>query len=405
MKTAAIICEYNPFHNGHAYQIDYIKKNTDTDRIIAIISGDFVQRGEPAVICKEARTRMALEAGVDAVFLLPVVYSTGSADMFAKGAVTIACGLNADYLCFGSECGDIAALQEAASILSKEGNADSPKIKEKMSEGLTFAKARALSFPEYEKILSSPNNVLGIEYIIAGQSMNAGFKYITHKRVGAAYNDLSINTDSDKQSATALRSIIRNGKPDDIKPFVPECAFNILRGEIVHNRVLTSDNFSDILFAKLMNMDENEQFLEVSPDLYNRIKNLLPAYKGFEDFVDSIKAKNHTRTGLMRALTHILLNIHAKPSNTIVSFKDVSKLAHVRLLGFREDHADVLTHIKKTGTLNIVSKVPDVLQSLDSFNKALFDQDLCASTLYDYAITRKESSARTPEYSKPVIKV
>lgn len=402
MKIAAIICEYNPFHKGHEQQLKYIRENTDADRVIAVMSGDFVQRGEPAVLSKEARTRMALASGVDAVFLLPVAYSTAGAELFARGGVALASGLGADYLVFGSECGDISLLQEAAIRLAKDGTADSERIRELMSEGHTFAKARALAFPEYSDLLSCPNNVLGIEYIIAGLSLNTGLIFLTHKRIGASYNDPGIIPGSDIQSAAALRKALRPREADSLTGFVPEASVSYLTEEIKAGNVLFPDDFSDILFARLSSMDEGSQYPDVSPALFNRIKNLLGDYRSFEGFADILKTKNLTRAGIMRGLCHIMLDIVTSPD---LPYKDVSKITHARLLGFRDEGSDVLNRIKRSGTLETVSKVPDVLNELDTYNAALFEQDLRAATVREYIRSRLSGSTPVREYSKPVIRM
>ncbi len=401
LKIAAIICEYNPFHNGHLHQLEYIRKNTDADRTIAIMSGDFVQRGEPAVFSKEARTRMALASGVDAVFLLPVAYSTAGAELFARGGVALASGLGADYLVFGSECGDVSLLQDAAIRLAKDGTADSERIRELMSEGHTFAKARALAFPEYSDLLSCPNNVLGIEYIIAGLSLNTKMTFVTHERIGASYNDDTMIPGSDIQSATALRMAMALGEMEGLSRYVPETSAGFFTEESRTENLLFPDEFSDILFARLSAMDEGSEYLEVSPSLLNRIRNLLGDYRGFDDFADRLKTRNLTRAGIMRGLCHIMLDIKASD----LPYKDVSRISHVRLLGFRDESSDVLTQIKRTGTLETVSKVPDVLKELDTFNAALFEQDLRAATVCGYVRSRRSGKDPVPEYSKPVIRM
>ncbi len=401
MKTAAIICEYNPFHFGHEAQIAYIRENTDADRVIAIMSGDFTQRGEPALFSKEARTRMALSCGADAVFLLPVAYSTGGAEIFARAGVAIAMGLNVDYLCFGSESGDMTELLSAAASLRRNGTADSPIIKQLMWEGHTFAKARAMAFPEFERLLSTPNNVLAIEYIIASLDLDAGFKLITHPRQGAAYNETAIIPGERFQSASSLRRLVYSGPKETIVDHVPKEAGIIINDELILKHSVRPDDFSDILYTKLLFMKDNTEYLEVSEDLLNRIRNNLSEYMGFTAFADLIKSKDVTKAGVRRALIHILLDLNRPLSY----YKDVTKITHVRLLGFRDDSSDLLTHIKETGTLKLVSKVPDVLSELDGFNRTLFEENATAAALYEYVKCSHADRVPTPEYSKPIIKI
>ncbi|MBQ9863415.1 MAG: nucleotidyltransferase family protein, partial [Lachnospiraceae bacterium] len=196
MTIAAVICEYNPFHNGHKYQLDMIRKKLNADYIICIMSGDYVQRGEPAIFSKEIRTRWALENGADLVLQLPIAYATGSADLFATGAVSILNRLNCvDYLCFGSECGDIDTLCICAEKLLTEGQVGSEGIRALMKQGNTFAKSRYLLFPEFEMLLQYSNNVLALEYIMALMRTNSSIKPYTIKREGEDYDDATINSD------------------------------------------------------------------------------------------------------------------------------------------------------------------------------------------------------------------
>ena len=172
MKTAGIIAEYNPFHTGHEYQINYIKEKLRTDYIVIAMSGDFVQRGTPALFSKYVRAEMALRSGADLVLELPVSISSASAELFARGGVQLLDGLGVtDILCFGSECGDTDALMELAKILAEEPEAFQDALRRNLKDGMTFPKARSMAlsavFPEaekYQQLLSSPNNILGIEY-------------------------------------------------------------------------------------------------------------------------------------------------------------------------------------------------------------------------------------------------
>lgn len=396
MKIAAIIAEYNPFHKGHKYQLDEIRKETGAEYIIAIMSGDFTQRGEPAIFPKEMRAKAALKAGVDAVFLLPVTYSTAGAELFAKGAVSIALGLGADTLCFGSESGNIDELLSAAMTLRQSGTIESEKIKNLMWEGNTFARARAIAFPEYEKLLSTPNNVLGIEYIIAGMSMSAPLKYYTHKRVGSEHNGNDIVEDSEYQNASTIRRLISEHDKAKLEEYLPSEMLEVI--DESESSYVLPDDFSDILYTKLLFLPERTEYFEVSENLLNRIKGKIGEYSGFEAYAELINTKNTTHAGVKRALLHILLGLQAASDYR----KKTDKITHVRMLGFKKDAAALLTEISKTGRIKSVTKVPSAANEFNTFTKTLFEEDLNAATIYEYVKSRKNGEKPVHDYSKPI---
>ena len=215
MKTAGIIAEYNPFHTGHEYQINYIKEKLRTDYVVIAMSGDFVQRGTPALFSKYVRAEMALRSGADLVLELPVSISSASAELFARGGVQLLDGLGVtDILCFGSECGDTDALMELAKILADEPEDFQTALRRNLKNGMTFPKARSMAlsavFPEsekYQQLLSSPNNILGIEYCKAILRENSSISPVSIKREG---NDYHENTLSENHfpSASAIRNAI-----------------------------------------------------------------------------------------------------------------------------------------------------------------------------------------------------
>ena len=201
MKITGIITEYNPFHNGHLYHLNTAKKVTNCHGIVCIMSGNFVQRGEPAIIDKWKRTEMALLNGVDLVIELPTFYAVSSAEFFAKGAVDILNNIGVvDNIFFGSECGDINLLYKIAEVLTKEPKEFKLKIKENLKSGVTYAKAREktlidiLDNEDLNEILSNSNNILGIEYIKAIIKSNSSITPLTMKREGSKYNDKKFHT-------------------------------------------------------------------------------------------------------------------------------------------------------------------------------------------------------------------
>ena len=216
MNVTAIISEYNPLHKGHLYHIETARKETNADFVIAIMSGDFVQRGTPACVEKHTRAHMALVSGVDLVLELPLTYSTGSAELFADGAVSILNGLGVvDAICFGCECGSVEPLMEIARILNNEPTWYSEDLQMYLKEGYSYPAARAAALPEYSDILTSPNNILGIEYCKAILKYDARIEPIGIQRMGSNYHDEELN--SKFSSATAIRNTLYNNNIDMFK--------------------------------------------------------------------------------------------------------------------------------------------------------------------------------------------
>ena len=246
MITAAVICEYNPFHNGHLYQIEYIKKTLKADRVICLMSGDFTQRGEPAVFEKSVRTKWALLSGADLVLCLPVLFSTGSAEIFAYGAVSILDRLNCvDYLCFGTETDDLNRLNELMFKIRDNAMIDNPEIQKLIRSGLTYAQARASVLKDYDDILSGSNNILAIEYLLSLRRLNSSVKPYIIKRKGSFYNDEDLVAENTYASATAIRKGIKENK--ETGSFLPSFVYDDLKDL---SPVFPND-LSDILKYKL----------------------------------------------------------------------------------------------------------------------------------------------------------
>ena len=354
------------------------------------MSGDFVQRGEPAIFSKELRTKWALENGADAVFLLPACYSTASADLFAYGAITLLDKMGCvDYLCFGSESGDIEKLKECAQALKGTGTIASPAIKELMKNGNTFPKSRSLLFPEYINILNGPNNVLALEYISALNRLDSKIKPVTHKCEGQAYDDNTADLTSKYLSATAIRKALWAGHSVSLSKYVP---YKIPSDAIP----LTSDVFSkELYYALLLAKGNYETFFGVNEDLAKRIENNLYKYKDFSSFVELLKCKNYTHARISQALMHILLGTK---EHYLELHKLIDVAEGIRLLGFKKTAEPLLKEIDEKGRLQIITKVPAVYDDLNDSTKKLLDKDLFASTLYD-----KVAGIDTPEYSKKLV--
>ena len=300
MTVNGIIAEYNPFHNGHAYHISKSKDLTGADFTIIVMSGDFVQRGAPAILDKHLRTHMALEGGADLVIELPTVYALSCAEQFAFGGVSILNSLGVtDYLCFGSETDDLVQLQTLSNALSEESDETCDAIKSSLQNGHSYPKARinALfkSHPEYKEfteILSSPNNILALEYLQALKKLKSTIQPFPISRIGDAYH--STESTSVYSSATAIRKLLlTSDQLDPLKDLLPDLSFRIIVKQAKENALLTENDFSSLLLYKLLLQSEKgyDSFQDINTDLSDRIRKHLFEFDSFKGFCDTLKPK------------------------------------------------------------------------------------------------------------------
>lgn len=424
MKTAAVIAEYNPFHKGHHYQLSETRRRTGADFILVVMSGDFVQRGAPAIAGKYIRTRMALLGGADAVIELPALYALSSAEFFAGGAVTLLDNLQAaNTLSFGSETGSLALLESCAHTLLHKDHEIRSLIQSFMKEGCSYPSARLkalskvtmtesggfASSPDYETLaalLSSPNNILGLEYCKSLYAVKSSIRPFTLRREDQGYHDTSLTEASSPYvSASAIRKALSR-KPEEIKPFVPEAVFDLL----VQNKLLTSpvteEDFSELLYYKLL-MEKEQGFcnyLDCTPDLSHKICKNLSDFKGFTEFCRLLKSKELTYTRISRVLMHILLNIKT-PSYFQPDLADRSLFVpYARLLGFRKSASPLLSSIKKNSRIPLISKPADARRLLTDEAFDLFTQDILCASVYEAVTSRLRGMPAINEWKQsPII--
>lgn len=394
MNITGIIAEYNPFHNGHAYQLKKARELTGADYLIVVMSGDFVQRGTPAILEKHLRARAALENGADLVLELPVRYSTASAMDFASGAVKILDALNCvTHLCFGSESGTLTPLTAAAELLECEPPEYREALQSALREGLSYPLARQKAFesvlnsPEqYGTLLKAPNNILGIEYLRALLRLNSTIHPITIERTSDNYHQKHL--EDRFASATAVRTALLNGRPENTAEYVPPQMQNMLETAVRQNALLTEDDFSLVLRYQLQlsSPDDLAEYLDVPRSLANRIFRLRNEFTGFRQFADLLKTKELTRTRINRSLLHILLRLKATPQ----------PLSHIRILGFRKEASPLLTCLKKNSDLLPVTR-------LTALPEASIAEDLFASSLYHAALACRTGIPQPEERTIPVV--
>ncbi len=370
MKISGVVSEFNPFHNGHKYLIDEIKKNSDA--IISVMSGSFVQRGDVAVFDKWQRAKMAVLNGVDLVIELPVIYSTANAQVFSRGAVQLIDSLNCvDELVFGSESGDINVLCEAAQFLYDNNIEFSSKIKEYLSQGFGYASAISKASNGYidENILNESNNILGIEYIKALKSINSSVKVKTIQRNGVSHDSkASINGIT---SASHIREMLE--KNQDISTFIPENIYSICKASKLYN----ISHLNDTILYLLRTLDSSyiETISDVGEGLENRIKSIGMSSLLIDEIIDKVSSKRYTKSRIRRILVAILLGITKEMTNIPIDY--------ARVLAFNNKGREIINQIKKKSALSVVTKVADFNTDSVLFKKDILSCDiagLCSIT-------------------------
>lgn len=410
MKVAGLITEYNPFHNGHLYHIQKAKEATGADALLVVMSGNYVQRGAPAMLPKRIRTEMALKAGASAVLELPVCFSLGSAEYFAAGAVSLLDKLNCiDSICFGSECEDSKVLESIADILAEEPDRYRVRLQEALKEGRSFPLARQTAIKEYLKggipntVLKYPNNILGVEYIKALRLMKSSIKACPVKRVGSGYHDENLN--KDYSSASAIRRLISCNENSDILPClkeqVPSFCIPLLKDTYGRRYPVHSNDFSLLLKQRLLSesSDSLTRYMDVTENLANRMINHLDDFITFDRFCEKIKTKDMTYSRISRCLFHILLGITEKDMHL---YKRNGFCQYARILGFRKDGASLISILKKQSAVPLVTKLTRT-ELLSNAGRKMLSLDISSSNLYESVITDKFKTPFINEYRQQLI--
>lgn len=412
MKTVGIVAEYNPFHNGHAYQIAAAKKLTGADYCIVVMSGDFVQRGAPAIMDKYIRANSALLNGADLVLELPVYYALGSAEYFASGAIALLDKLGVtDTLCFGSECGDIDILSSLSDALLDETPEFKRVLKQQMKQGMSYPQARnhalSVSAPHLTgsiSVLQSPNNILGLEYMKALKKRRSSILPYTLSRLGAGYHTAGLETSY--SSALAIReSLVQKENIKYIKEQVPASAYALMEEAFGHSFPILTKDLSALLLYKLLTEQENgyKSYLDIDDAFSDRIDRLLFSYGDYDSFCERLKAKNMTYTRVSRNLLHILLDIRQADMD---AFCSEDYIHYARLLGFKKEAEPLLGAVKQRSAIPLLSKLADADKLIDTeTGRQMLDADIRASHVYSLLVQQKFGGGLHNEYQNPIIVV
>ena len=416
MKAVGLVTEYNPFHNGHLYHLNKAMELTGADISVAVMSGDFVQRGEPAVLDKYTRTSMALNSGVNLVVELPVNYAVSSAESFAAGALKVLDYIKADSIAFGSESGDIERLSKLAHILCDNEDVLYKEISKYTANGISYAAARQkvvekLTDKDTAAMLTSSNNILAVEYLKAIIKNNYAIKPYTVQRQGDSYNDTDIR--SEYASATALRE---NLNKINVAEYMPEKAGLILSS---NTNYIYPDDITGALFTRLLDTllvsgyDKNNfvenvmQYPDVSKEIAGRLykvtmdtitrtipqgqKSKDSAAFSFGGMCEKIKTKEVTLSRIKRALIRITLGLNNK------HMEKYDSLPYIRVLGFDKKGQEYLSYIRKKVEVPLITKTAD-------YKDVLLD-DIHAANVYNMIAAGKYNSKEMGDYVRGPVRV
>ncbi|MCD8218321.1 MAG: nucleotidyltransferase family protein [Clostridiales bacterium] len=466
MKTAGIIAEYNPFHNGHQFHIEETRRRTGADYIIAVLSGDFVQRGAPALLSKYVRAEMTLRHGADLVIELPVTAALSSAEGFATGGVRLLDKLNViDVVSCGCENAseDTALFQEIVCLLADEPEEYRTLLRTHIKSGTAFPAARELAFSQYlqsthpessempdktekvscpgtsittqsglkdkiSRLLSSPNNILAIEYAKAIHTLSDSMKLCLIPRKGGAYHSAALSEGF--SSATAIRRCLLEAcdcrytsghaagnpnRPEKVSPDtsilrgqigrlrgqVPPLVFDNLQQAAAQRQCLNENNFSDLLFYSLIQRaDCLNDYCPAGSDLACRIRNSMEAFTDWQEFALLIKSKNRTYTAVSRCLAHILLDL---TEDDFAISAEYGHAPYVRVLGFRRDAALLLKAIQAQADIPLLMHPAKDFSRLDEKQARLFKKNVQASEIYKHILYQQSGFRMKSEFRQPLI--
>lgn len=425
MKIVGLITEYNPFHAGHLYHMQQARELTGADYCVVLMSGSFVQRGEPAIFDKYRRTKAALLAGADLVLEMPAAFSTASAHEFAAYGVALLSAIGVDTVVFGSECGQIETLKQAAYALNHESAEFRERLQKGLKAGLTYPQARAKALEEtqadgtsvenvedfhantdvseshiWSSVLNSPNNILGIEYLRAAEALHSPMEFYTISREGSGYHEDTL-ADAKFPSASAIRGIVRNSLSKDkdlldiLASHLPAVTHPAYTGAVP----VFVDDFSELLNAAVLQMQATFSIADLSPELAARLAKPPYCPLSFEERIQALKTRQLTYTRVSRALLHLALDMHEED---ISRWKDEGYALYARILGFRRQSSPLLSCLHKKSSIPLITKMADAAQNLSPSALALLEQEVYASHLYQ-TVRMKRGGVFQNEYTEGLV--
>lgn len=404
--VAGIVAEYNPFHNGHLYHLLKSKEITKDDYVVAVIGGNFTQRGECSLVDKWTKAEMAIANGVDLVIELPTIYSTSSAENFADGAIKILNSLKiVDHISFGAECQELNKLNIIANVLHEEPKEFKAFLSAELSKGISFPKARESAIVNYlnntsfKYILSEPNNILAIEYLKSIKKHRSKIQPVLVPRKNSGH--LTKDYTGTISSATAIRNMIKTGHTRNLKDALTPCSYTILKEEINQGHFIRDfSEFEKIIMynLRLKDIEFIKKLPDVSEGLENLLKKTASSCNTIEEFINIVSSKRYTETRIKRILLYSLLNITQKEM-------ELSKRVnpYIRILGFNNNGEKLLGKINNANpNLKVITSVKKFLDENKNKNlQMMLEKDIRATNIYTLGYTK--DSISNLDFTKKVI--
>lgn len=407
MKTLAIIAEYNPFHNGHAYQLSESLSRTGADYTIALMGGNFLQRGDTALTDKYKRAHMCISGGIDLALELPFPYATGSAMDFSMGAISILNSLNSiDYLCFGAETPDLNMFLKIAEVILEEPDLYKNALKAYLSQGFSYPSSRQKALTDYfkessvQEFISSPNNILGLEYICALKRLNSPITPIPVMRKSAGYHDKVLH--GQISSATAIRNSLQQENPLSlIKQDIPSCTFDILEQGYKKSWPVYTDYLTPFLQQHLIFDEDYSLICDITKEISNKISKL-PSGISYSAATQLLSTREYTKSRIKRCLIHLIMGYTNKQRQ---SFINNGYSFYSNILGFRRDSSALLKYIKSSSYIPLITKKADWEQELAKYNcdmeaaQQMWKLDTKATELYNCLIFNNLGCNNTHDFN------
>lgn len=406
MNVLGIIAEFNPFHNGHKYLIEQAKKESCADACIVVMSGNFVQRGEPALMDKFSRAQIALKCGADMVIELPAFISTASAEGFAFGAISLLNQLNTvNCISFGIEINNFPLINQIADILINEPEQFKQSIKKSCENGLSYPTARSIALAsvlqneissDFEEVLNKPNSILGIEYIKALKRLDSNISAVPIQRIGAGYNDFT--SYENFSSASGIRNFIKNNEAYTNN--IPEEALAIMNTYQQNRGYIFEEDIFPLLFGKLLTESNKRlaQYIDSNEFIANKIKNKLYSVGSYKQLIEILNSKEYTVSRIKRVLTHALLNID-KSLLTETNYKAYTA-NYARILACKNEK--LLSDICRQSSIPVIVKLSAQENSLNHTASQQLNIDINANKLYQSIITSKYARLPLNEYTQNI---
>ncbi|NLJ78968.1 MAG: nucleotidyltransferase [Tissierellia bacterium] len=415
MNVLGLIAEYNPFHLGHRYHLKKSKQVTGSNYSVAVMSGSFVQRGEPSFVDKWTKAKMAIDNGVDLVIELPFMFSIQSAESFAFGAIKLLHSLNIiNYVAFGNEEAEMDILEHIAQILVKEPDCFKQYLRKYLNMGYSFPVARSYAlkrfserciskmedFRNVENILKMPNNILAIEYLKSLKRLNSDIRPVSIQRIGSNYGDIEL--DGAIASATGIRNSILKDGIDSIEKHVPSATYRHLIDYISKYQQFNSlDNYDQIIHYILNTIDKNIliDMIDMEPGLENRFIEQSSRYKDINHLIQAISTRRYPRTRIQRILVHLM----AKLTKSIFDELSVHHPLYIRVLGANNNGFLILNRIKENSTVPIITKFANYRNYNNMYLNKMISMDKISTDLYFMGLNTTKPYIGMDYYTTPYI--